>query len=120
MERKTKILVVDDEYNTRLLLMEELSEEGYEVILAGTGEEGIKMMKEKDPDLIILDIRLPDMDGRVSLSTMREINRNVPIIIFSAYGTYKQDFSMWAADFYIVKSSNLSELKETIRKAIGG
>lgn len=117
-ERKIKVLVVDDEYNTRLLLSEELTEEGYDVLLAGTGEEGMRILGEQNPDVVVLDMRLPDIDWRTSLSTIREMNRDIPIIIFSAYGTYKQDFSVWAADFYVVKSSDLSELKESIRKAV--
>lgn len=108
------ILVVDDEENIRFLYKEELIDEGYEVILAGSGKEALELLKKKIPDLITLDIKMPDMDGIETLRLIKEINKNIPVILCTAYGQYKQDFSSWASDAYVVKSANLQELKNKI------
>lgn len=114
-----KIMVVDDEENIRFLYKEELMEEGYEVILAGTGREALDLLEETKPDLITLDIKMPDMDGIETLRRIKEIDKNIPVVLCTAYGQYKQDFSSWASDAYVVKSADLKELKETIADLLG-
>lgn len=115
---KKKILVVDDERNIRVLLDEELSDEGYDVVLAGNGEEALRMVKEEKPDLVTLDISMPGEDGLTILRKIREIEYDLPVIICSAYSVYKSDFSAVAADHYVVKSSNFEELKNKIREIL--
>lgn len=114
-----RILVVDDEENIRMLYQEELQEEGYEVVLASNGIEAMETLASKGSfDLVTLDIRMPGMDG---INTVREIKqryRKIPVILVTAYGEYKQDFSTWASDAYIVKSADLSELKATIKRIL--
>lgn len=114
----TKILVVDDEKNVRKLYESELLKEGYEVVTAESAEEALQSMDDINPDLVVLDIRLEGMDGIDCLRTIMERNRDLPVILSSAYSTYKQDFSSWLADAYVVKSSDLTELKTSIREVL--
>ena len=111
-----RILVVDDEENVRLLYTMELKDEGYDVITATTAEEALDIRKEQNPDLIILDIRLPGMNGIEFLRRVKEIKRDIPVLMCTAYDDYKQDFGVWASEAYIVKSSDLSELKSKIKE----
>ena len=110
-----KILVVDDEENIRLLYQEELEEEGYTVDVATNGQEALDKMNTFKPDLITLDIKMPGMDGVETLRKIREVHRDLPVILCSAYGEYKQDLTTWASDAYVIKTSDLTELKGTIR-----
>jgi two-component system response regulator (stage 0 sporulation protein F) len=109
------ILVVDDEQHLLKLYEKELSEEGYLVRTATDGEEALRMAQSESPDLVILDIKLQDRDGLEVLGELRKIRQEVPIILNSAYSTYKSDFQSWLADAYLVKSPNLDKLKEKIR-----
>ena len=113
-----KILVIDDEENIRLLYQEELSDEGYEVTVAASAEEAMAKIETQRPDLITLDIRMPGVDGIEFLRLLRERHRDLPVIIVTAYGEYKQDFSVWASDAYVVKSADMDELKSTVRKIL--
>lgn len=111
-----KILVVDDEHNIRLLYKEELEDAGYEVILAASAAEAEQKLQEGKPDLITLDIKMPGMGGIEFLDNLKQNHRSIPVILCSAYGSYKQDFRVWASDAYIVKSADMSELKATIKE----
>ncbi|MBI4388699.1 MAG: response regulator [Nitrospinae bacterium] len=117
-KRKKKILVVDDEENIRLLYKEELEDEGYQVVLAANAEEAMDRINREQPDLITLDIKMPGMDGIEFLRKLKEEKRSVPVIRCSAYGSYKQDFRVWASDAYVVKSADLRELKMTIKEIL--
>ena len=114
-----KILVVDDEENIRLLFKEELEDEGFQVDLARNGEEALKKVSLFKPDLVTLDIKMPGIDGIETLKRIRETERQLPVVLCSAYGEYKQDFSTWASDAYVVKCADLTELKDTIRRLLG-
>jgi len=111
-----KILLVDDEESIHLLYREELEEAGYEVHSALTGEEALDKLNIIGPDLIILDINMPGMNGIEALRRIKEIKPKVPVILCSAYQEFKQDLASWASDEYIVKSSNLDELKAAVKK----
>jgi len=112
-----KILVVDDDLHIQRLYKEEFEEEGYEVFIASNGQEAIDLFNREDPDIVTLDILLPDIDGIRLLRQMKEKNPKVPIIMSTAYD-YRDDFAVWASEAYIVKSSDLDELKATIKKLI--
>jgi CheY-like chemotaxis protein len=114
-----KILIVDDEESIRLLYKEELEEDGFAVELAKNGQEALEKLPLFEPDLITLDIKMPVMDGIEALKRIRELNRQLPIILCSAYGEYKQDFTTWASDAYVVKCADLTDLKSTIRRLLG-
>ncbi|MDF1615194.1 response regulator [Desulfurivibrio dismutans] len=111
-----KILLVDDEESIHLLYREELEEEGFEVHSALTGEEALERLGIVKPDLIILDINMPGMNGIEALRRIKEINSAIPVILCSAYQEFKQDLASWASEEYIVKSADLSELKAAVKK----
>ncbi|MBW1646169.1 MAG: response regulator [Deltaproteobacteria bacterium] len=115
---KRKILVVDDEESIRLLYREELEDAGYEVRTAASAEEALELIAAGRPDLVIMDIKMPGMSGLEALVKIKEMDRRLPVILCSAYGEYKQDFSSWASDDYVVKSANLDELKRHIEKIL--
>lgn len=115
---KPKILVVDDEVNQALLYEQELSEEGYDVDLAHSGEEAIEQVQKIRYDLVVLDIGMPEMDGLEVLEKMLGIDKNLSVILNTAYPSYKDNFMSWAADAYVVKSSDLTELKEKIKESL--
>jgi DNA-binding response OmpR family regulator len=110
-----RILVVDDEEGIRQLYKEELEDEGYKVELAERGEEALEKISESKPDVVILDLKMPGMGGLEVLERIRERDKDLPVIICTAYGEYKSDLTTWASDAYIVKSADLTELKGVIR-----
>ena len=110
------ILVVNDEQSTRFLYTEKLEEDGYQLLVATNGEEALKLLEKKNPDLIILDIKISGMDGVEVMSKIKDEKRDIPIILCSAYGQYKQGFRIWASDAYVVKSGDLRELRLTIKE----
>ena len=106
------ILVVDDDEAIRTLLQEELEEEGYKVLIATNARDALKMVASEALDLVILDIRMPGMDGLEALPRILGIKEGLPVIMNTAYSQYQDSFMSWAADAYVVKSSDLTELKE--------
>lgn len=112
------ILVVDDDEAIRTLLQEELSDEGYRVILAGNARDALKKVEEEALDLVILDIRMPGMDGLEALPRILGLKEDLPVILNSAYTQYQESFMSWAADAYVVKSSDLTELKTKVKDLI--
>lgn len=112
------ILIVEDDNNQRALYEEEMSEEGYRVLTAADGREALRVVEKHHPDLVVLDINMPVMDGLDTLSQMLELNSKMPVVINTAYASYKESFTSWSADAYVVKSSDLSELKQTVKRLL--
>ncbi|GJQ48016.1 putative two component response regulator [Candidatus Kuenenia stuttgartiensis] len=113
------ILVVEDDKNQRLWYKQELEREGYNVVTAGDGTDCIKMVDDYLPDIIVMDIVMPKMDGLESMGKILSEHRKIPVIINTAYSCYKASFLSWPADAYLTKSSDLKELKNTIRGILG-
>jgi len=113
-----KILVVDDESSIRLLYNDELTEEGYAVTTAATAREAAEKLLTEEFDLIVLDIKLKNESGLDLLQKIVKERHNLPVILCTAFSCYKDDFSAWLADGYIVKSSDLQELKDEIKKVL--
>jgi len=111
-----KILVVDDEEAIRSLYKMELEDAGYQVETADSGVHALEKLETFCPDLVTLDIKMPGMNGLEVLGEIRKDHKELPVILCSAYGEYKQDFTCWASDAYVVKSSDVDELIETIRR----
>ena len=112
------ILLCEDDQNQRLLIKEELEEHGYKVEEAKDGREALAKLQTLTPDLIVLDIRMPNMDGIETLSKIVEENKKVPVILHTAYSNYKQNYMSWAADAYVVKSSDLTDLLGKIEELL--
>ncbi len=115
---KKKLLVVEDEESLRLLYEEELKAEGYDVLTAGNGREAIRQLETGKPDLIILDIVMPVMDGMEALGRIVSQERKIPVILNTSYSGYRQDFMSWAADAYVAKSHDLTDLKKKIQELL--
>lgn len=113
-----KILIVDDEENIRILFKEELEDEGYITDTASNGYEAIEKVKKNSYDIVVLDIKMPGIDGIQTLNEIKKININQAVILCSAYGEFRQDFSSWASDAYVVKSADTHELKQTIAQIL--
>ncbi len=118
-ESKKKILLVDDDDGIQMFYGEELEDEGYQVIPALNGKQALEKFEDDPPDLVILDINMPDMTGLEVLRQMKNINADLPVILSSAYPDYKQDLSSWASEEYVVKSANMDELKAAVLRNLG-
>jgi two-component system, response regulator, stage 0 sporulation protein F len=113
-----RILVVDDEEHIRHFYSEELADEGHKVWTTGTGHELLKTIDSLQPEVVVLDIRLVGYDGLDLLQEVRNKHHDLPVILCTAYDTYKDDQKSIAADYYVVKSFDLSELKMAIKRAV--
>ncbi|MDD5584902.1 MAG: response regulator [Candidatus Omnitrophica bacterium] len=82
---KFTILLVDDEPDFREIMTVRIKSWGYDALTASNGREAVDAVKEKNPDIIILDYMMPDMDGVSALREIRKLNNNVPVIMFTAY-----------------------------------
>jgi DNA-binding response OmpR family regulator len=113
-----KVLIVEDDELLRMFYEMETSEMGYDVILAKDGEEALDKVRKENPDLVVLDLVLPNMNGLDCLWRMLSINSSLPVIINSAYSHYKDNFMSWAAKEYVIKSGDLSKLKNAIKRVL--
>ncbi len=112
------ILVVDDEKHICELYKSELEDEGYAVAVAYTGKDALHVVETDPPDLIVLDIQMPGMDGIEILETLIGRDKGIPVILNTAYSHYRDDFTTWGADAYVVKSSDTTELKREIKRLL--
>lgn len=113
-----KVLCVDDDLSLLRLYQDELSEEGYKVILAKDGKEALAKFEKEKPQVVVMDIRMPVMDGIEALAAMMGKDRQVPVILNTAYPQYRDNFMTWGAEAYVIKSSDLTELKQKIREVL--
>jgi len=113
-----ELLIVDDEDDIRHLFALELEDEGHRVRAARDCGEALKLLNEKRPDLVILDIKLDQESGLDLLKRISREYEDLPVILCSAFSSYQSDFSSWLADGYVVKSSDLEELKQTVQRVL--
>ncbi len=112
------ILCIDKYKNHSLSYEQELRLEGYEVITAADGKEACGTVKTKQPDIIVMDVCTLNMNCVKAMCCIVSKYKDIPLIIYTAYGSYKDVFMLWAADAYIVKSSDLTELKNKIKELL--
>ena len=112
------ILVVDDERHILQYYSEELAEEGHEILTLDSGDSLLEKISLCRPDVVVLDIKLGHWDGLELLQEIRKNFYDMPVILCTAYETFKRDLRSIAADYYVTKSYDLSELKGRIRMAI--
>lgn len=112
------ILIVEDDTNLLRLYQSELEYEGYRVRIARNGNEAKESVAREVPDLIVMDIRLPEKGGVDAMSEILQEYGKIPIILNSAFTSYQDDFLTWAADAYIIKSVDLDPLKNKIRELL--
>lgn len=113
------ILFVDDNKNIRELCQRELELEGYCVFSASNGKDALTLLTEILPDVVILDLQMPRMNGQETITRIHEMNGNIPVIFYTAYrDNLHFDFSSWRAEAWVEKSENLAELKLEIERVL--
>ncbi len=114
--------MIEDDKSIQELLRQELNDEGYTITLASNGKEALASLRNDDqekPDLIILDLRMPKMDGFETIGHILKSKHDTPVVIHTAYPSYKDDALAMAADAFVVKSHDLTKLKDAIFELIG-
>jgi CheY-like chemotaxis protein len=112
------ILLVEHDPDECVLYERELSGEGHRVVVARDGPQALAACEDAAPDLVVMDVSMPGMDGIDVMSRMLCRNNKLPIILNTAYASYKEDFRSWAADAYVVKSADLTELKQMVKHVL--
>ena len=121
MAEKSRVLVVDDEEALRYLLSTELAAEGYEVDTAGDGDEAIEIIKKKDYDVVLLDIKMPRVDGFEVLKFIKQNKPEIKVIMLTAYADVKnaiEALKLGASDF-VSKPYDLEDILTSINRALG-
>jgi len=113
-----RLLLVDDERDIRHLFAVELEDEGYQVETAASVAEAEAALARTSFDLMILDVQMPGESGLQLLQRLASERSTLPVILCTAYSSYKDDFSSWIADGYVVKSSDFSELKSEVARVL--
>ena len=119
MANTPHILIADDDRQIRTSITRFLSDSGFRVSAAEDGVAAFAAVENGRFDLVVLDIKMPGMDGIQTLNEIKKIDKDQHVILCSAYGEFKQDFSSWVSDAYVVKSADMRELKETIKNVLG-
>lgn len=112
------VLIAENNEKDRLLYKEELLNEGYNVITAKNGQGTLKKIHDYSPDLVVMDINMPDMDWVEVVEKISRQHKKIPIIINTAYSPYKENYQSWKVDTYITKSSDSKELREKISELL--
>jgi DNA-binding response OmpR family regulator len=113
------ILIVDDDEDARMLCERELRFEGYVTRSLSSGEEALRFLGQNPQvALIVLDIKMSPLDGIQVLEQLRRKKVIAPVILYSDYPGYKDNFETWFADAFLVKSSDMEELKEKARELL--
>lgn len=115
-----KILVIDDNLQDRELLAAVLEERGYEVILADNGGTGLMLCHRQDPDAVVLDLRMPEIDGRSVLRQLRTLQPSLPVVVFSGHGTQEveQEVLDEGATAFIQKEFSLHQLGLALQEVL--
>jgi len=117
---RTRILIIDDDFEVRKSLKQTLEYQGYEVILAATGEEGLKLLEQDVPDLVFLDVKMPGMDGLDVLQKARHLVESIPFVVISGHGdisTAVEATRLGAFDF-MEKPVGEDRVLVTVRNAV--
>jgi twitching motility two-component system response regulator PilH len=116
-----KILVVDDDPVGQMLMESRLVKAGYEVIKAGNGQAGLDMTKAQKPDLIVLDVEMPEMNGFTFVTELKKLEdvKNTPIIVLTAHEENKPIFHRKGIDHYLVKPVIFDDLFAKMNTLLG-
>lgn len=111
-----KVLVIDDEPHARVLLDIHLSHRGYDVILAGDGWKGLQLYLQEHPDVILLDLNMPELDGVTVLKKIRAVDLKQPVIVLTADSNpeMEQQVRAMGVNEFILKSSSMHRLEDTL------
>jgi DNA-binding NtrC family response regulator len=115
----SRLLFVDDEEGSLELYRSAFSRDGYAVDTAVTVDDARSRLAAGGIDLVVLDIRLGANSGLALLREIKAADARIPVVLATAFARYQDDFSSWLADAYIVKSSDLGELKQAVARCLG-
>ncbi|PKM47947.1 MAG: two-component system response regulator [Firmicutes bacterium HGW-Firmicutes-8] len=115
-----KLLVVDDQMGVRRLLFEAFNEGDYEVVLAGSGHEALEKVKADMPDIILMDMKMPGMNGLEALHEIKKINGSILVIMMTAYGELEivAEAMKLGVKEYVTKPFDINELRELVKKVL--
>lgn len=113
------VLIVEPDKNQRILLKEELELDGHTTLTALSGHAALDLVSETTPDLVVIDIHMPGMDGLDLLARLHAIDNRLPVVIHTAYESYRENYLSWIADAYVLKQSDFAELKGAVRRILG-
>lgn len=116
-----KVLVVDDEKAQRGVIASYLATRGWDVLLAGGGKEALRLAIESKPDAVVMDIRMPDLDGRTAFRELHQLEPTLPVILMTAYGEIRDavDLIKEGVNNYLTKPIDLRKLLTLLEEAIG-
>jgi two-component system OmpR family response regulator len=112
-----RVVFADSEPHIQQLCREELQDEGYEVAVAGSGDDVVRLVEALHPDVVILEVLLPDMSGLEAGRMVKGTSRNTRVILFS-HMKPPRDLKAWGADAFVLKTPDLDRLKETVRRLL--
>lgn len=115
---KEKILIVDDQFGIRILLNEVFQKEGYQTFQAANGIQALDILKKHDPDLVLLDMKIPGMDGIEILKRMKVIDPDIRVIIMTAYGELDmiQEAKNLGAITHFAKPFDIDDIRAAVKK----
>jgi CheY-like chemotaxis protein len=120
---KGNILVVDDDERTRRMMDAMLTPQGYGVITARDGQEAVDMARKKRPDLVLMDMMMPVMDGLAACLAIKtnETTKKIPVVMLTAAGSdgnKRMAIDIWQADAYVTKPVDIDELRTTLNRLL--
>ncbi len=117
---KGKILIVDDQFGIRILLNEVFQKEGYDTFQAANGVQALEIVTKETPDLVLLDMKIPGMDGIEILKRMKKLNQEIRVIIMTAYGELDmiQEAKDLGALTHFAKPFDIDDLRDAVKKYI--
>jgi two-component system, response regulator, stage 0 sporulation protein F len=112
-----KLLIVDDQYGIRVLLYEVFGKEGYQTLQAANGKQALDIVKKDSPDLVILDMKIPGMDGLEILKEIKKMNTDIKVIMMTAYGELDmiKEATELGAITHFTKPFDIDELRQAVR-----
>ncbi|WP_047150751.1 response regulator [Aneurinibacillus tyrosinisolvens] len=119
MENK-KVLIVDDQYGIRVLLFEVFGKEGYQTFQAANGKQALEIVVNESPDLVILDMKIPGMDGLEILKEIKKIDASMKVIMMTAYGELDmiKEATELGALTHFTKPFDIDELRMAVNKQL--
>lgn len=117
-----KVLIVDDQNGIRVLLMEVFSSEGYQTFQASNGKMALEIVRSESPDLVLLDMKIPGMDGLEILKRVKEINRDIKVIMMTAYGELDmiKEATELGALMHFTKPFDIDEMRMVVNMQLRG
>jgi two-component system, NtrC family, response regulator AtoC len=115
-----KILVIDDEQGIRNLLDTLLSRKGYDVVLASSGQKGLELFRREHPDVVVLDLKMPEMNGLTVLKAIRQIASTQPVDVLTGAGTpeVEQQVQALGVSEFVEKEFSLHRLGDALNRLL--